>query len=102
MKDKTEVERRPVVCSPILSLNLSLLVSFSLLFASGLVTEVVSPSDYAWAESPTSQAAAQLKGNIMRGREIFNGKGVCYYCHGIDGYIGRPPRLAADTAALIA
>ena len=102
MKDKTEVERRPVVCSPILRLNLSLLVSFSLLFVSGLVTEVVSPSDYAWAESPTSQAAAQLKGNIMRGREIFNGKGVCYYCHGIDGYIGRPPRLAADTAALIA
>jgi|SRR6185437_8761956 len=102
MKDKTEVERRPVVCSPILSLNLSLLVSFSLLFVSGLVTEVVSPSDYAWAESSISQPTGTLKGNIMRGREIFNGKGVCYYCHGIDGYIGRPPRLAADTAALIA
>jgi hypothetical protein len=43
-----------------------------------------------------------LKGNILRGWEIFNGKGVCYYCHGIDGDIGRPPQLAADTAALIA
>ena len=43
-----------------------------------------------------------MKGNVERGREIFNGKGVCYYCHGIDGDIGKRPRLEADTAALIA
>lgn len=77
-------------------------VSFSLLFVSSLGMEMVCPSDYAWAESPASQSSGQLKGNIMRGREIFNGKGVCYYCHGIDGYIGKRPRLEADTAALIA
>ena len=53
----------------------------------------------AWAESSSS---AKLKGNVGRGREIFNGKGACYYCHGIDGYLGRAPRLEADTAALIA
>ncbi|MDK2744506.1 MAG: hypothetical protein H8K03_12660 [Nitrospira sp.] len=79
-----------------------LMVSFSLLAVSGLGIEMVSLSDYAWAEPSASQSSGKLKGNILRGREIFNGKGACYYCHGIDGYIGKPPRLAADTAALIA
>ncbi len=60
------------------------------------------PDKHAWAQSSPPQAAAKLKGNVGRGREIFNGKGACYYCHGIDGYLGRTPRLEADTAALIA
>ncbi|UVT16115.1 MAG: hypothetical protein H8K04_00675 [Nitrospira sp.] len=90
---------------PHLSLNnvlARLTLSFSLLAVSGLGIEIVLLSDDAWAEPSASQSSGKLKGNIMRGREIFNGKGVCYYCHGIDGYLGRPPRLAADTAALIA
>ncbi|MBX3302981.1 MAG: hypothetical protein KF693_12275 [Nitrospira sp.] len=78
------------------------MVSLSLLFTSSLGMELLSPSLSAWAESPTAQPTGKLKGNIMRGREIFNGKGVCYYCHGIDGYIGKRPRLEADTATLIA
>ena len=73
-----------------------------LLFVGSQEVELTSLSDHAWAESIPSQATGQLKGNILRGREVFNGKGVCYYCHGIDGYIGRRPRLEADTAALIA
>ena len=56
----------------------------------------------AWAESASSSPSTKLKGNVGRGREMFNGKGACYYCHGIDGYLGRPPRLEAETAALIA
>lgn len=56
----------------------------------------------AWAESTTSPSGGTLKGNVARGREIFNGKGVCYFCHGIDGYLARKPRLEKDTAALIA
>lgn len=56
----------------------------------------------AWAGAPSPPPSAKLKGNIGRGREIFNGKGACHYCHGIDGYLGRSPRLEADTAALIA
>jgi mono/diheme cytochrome c family protein len=44
---------------------------------------------------------AQKPGEADRGRAVFNGKGVCYYCHGIDGYLDRRPELAADTAALI-
>ena len=82
--------------------RLSELVLFSLLFAGWPGMEMVSVTNYACAESGQSSPSGKLKGNILRGRDIFNGKGVCYYCHGIDGYIGRPPRLAADTAALIA
>ncbi len=33
---------------------------------------------------------------------MFNGNGVCYYCHGVDGHIDKRPELAVDTAALIA
>jgi mono/diheme cytochrome c family protein len=102
MKVQAKVERRPVVCSLNLSFNLFLSISFSLLFVSSRATEIVSPAGYAWAESSTAQPTGTLTGNILRGREIFNGKGVCYYCHGIDGYIGKRPRLEADTAALIA
>lgn len=79
-----------------------LTASFSLLFVSGLGTNLGSPSDDARAESSTSQPTDKFKGNVMRGREIFNGKGLCYYCHGIDGYIGRRPRLEEHTVALIA
>jgi cytochrome c553 len=41
-------------------------------------------------------------GDAERGRVVFNGKGACYYCHGIDGNKDQRPQLAADTAALIA
>jgi hypothetical protein len=101
MEVKTEVERRPRMCFLILSFDLFLSVSFSLLFISNLGMEMLSPFDSAWAASSTSQPSGKLNGNVMRGREIFNGKGICYYCHGIDGYIGRRPRLETDTAALI-
>jgi mono/diheme cytochrome c family protein len=77
-------------------------VVFGVLLASGLGIPAIPTSDtQAWAEPTVSQPSGKLKSNILRGREIFNGKGVCYYCHGIDGYIGRSPRLAADTATLI-
>ena len=78
-------------------------VVFGFLLVSGLGIPAIPMSDtQAWAEPTVSQPSGKLKGNIMRGREIFNGKGVCYYCHGIDGYIGKIPRLEVDTAALIA
>ncbi|NJN70273.1 MAG: cytochrome c [Nitrospira sp.] len=85
-----------------LHLLAQLVVSISLLLTSSLEVELLSPANSAWAEPPTSQQTGKLKGNIMQGREIFNGKGVCYYCHGIDGYLSKTPRLEADTAALIA
>jgi hypothetical protein len=56
----------------------------------------------AWAGSPPSPKSTKAAGDAERGRTAFNGKGVCYYCHGIDGSKDQRPQLAADTAALIA
>jgi mono/diheme cytochrome c family protein len=56
----------------------------------------------AWAGSPPSPKSTKTARDAERGRAVFNGKGVCYYCHGIDGNKDQRPQLAADTAALIA
>ena len=56
----------------------------------------------AWAGSPPSPKSTKTAGDAERGRAVFNGKGVCHYCHGIDGNKDQRPQLAADTAALIA
>lgn len=55
----------------------------------------------AWAGSPPSSKSARAAGDAERGRAVFNGKGVCHYCHGIDGNKNQRPQLAADTATLI-
>lgn len=52
------------------------------------------------ASSKSDQPARQ--GHAPAGRSVFNGKGACYYCHGVDGYRDQVPQLEADTAALIA
>jgi len=46
--------------------------------------------------------SATAQGDAERGRAVFNGKGVCHYCHGMDGYRDKLPQLEADTVALIA
>jgi cytochrome c553 len=56
----------------------------------------------AWASSPPSPKSTKTAGDAERGRAVFNGKGACYYCHGIDGNKDQRPQLAADTATLIA
>jgi mono/diheme cytochrome c family protein len=56
----------------------------------------------AWAGPQSSNKSTKAQGDAERGRAVFNGKGVCYYCHGIDGSKDQRPQLAADTAALIA
>ena len=60
------------------------------------------PEMNAWAASPPSPKGTKAAGDAERGRAVFNGKGVCYYCHGMDGNMEQRPQLAADTAALIA
>jgi mono/diheme cytochrome c family protein len=73
------------------------------IFVGCLVIQFIEISEMnAWAGSPPSPESAKLEGNAERGREVFNGKGVCYYCHGIDGNKDQRPQLAPDTAALIA
>jgi mono/diheme cytochrome c family protein len=54
------------------------------------------------ATRPQANKPATAQGDAGAGRVLFNGKGVCYYCHGVDGQIEKRPQLAADTAALIA
>ncbi len=54
------------------------------------------------ATRPQANPSAAAQGDVERGRAVFNGTGVCYYCHGVDGQIEKRPQLAADTAALIA
>ncbi len=56
----------------------------------------------AWAEAPPAPKSTKAAGDAKRGRTVFNGKGVCHYCHGTDGNKDQRPQLAADTAALIA
>ena len=51
--------------------------------------------------SPPKTKTPGSPGNAAAGREIFNGKGICQYCHGIDGHRDKRPQLAPDTAALI-
>jgi mono/diheme cytochrome c family protein len=46
--------------------------------------------------------AAQKPGQAHRGRAIFNGKGICYYCHGVDGRPDQLPQLEPDTASVVA
>lgn len=60
------------------------------------------PEINVWAGSLPSSKDTKAAGDAERGRAVFNGKGVCYYCHGMDGNMEQRPELAADTAALIA
>jgi mono/diheme cytochrome c family protein len=71
-----------------------------LLWLSGQV--MFTPDMAAWAGSKPASKSEKVQGDPDRGRAVFNGKGVCYYCHGVDGYRGRPPKLKDDTLALIA
>lgn len=43
-----------------------------------------------------------MKGDATEGKAVFNGKGICHYCHGLDGVLDRKPSLTADTEAVIA
>jgi len=56
----------------------------------------------AFQQNVLADPGAKPKGHAHAGRSVFNGKGVCYYCHGIDGYRDKLPQLAGDTATLIA
>jgi mono/diheme cytochrome c family protein len=51
-----------------------------------------------------SQPGSKTKqrGNAEAGRIIFNGRGVCHYCHGVDGRPDQLPQLDRDTASVVA
>jgi mono/diheme cytochrome c family protein len=49
--------------------------------------------------APGAQAAE--RGDAEHGRAVFNGKGICYYCHGTDGDLRRRPQLSEETTRII-
>lgn len=51
---------------------------------------------------PVPGIEAAERGDAERGRTVFNGKGICYYCHGVDGRPENRPALSKDTADVIA
>jgi len=89
---------------------------FSILLVGWLGIQFTHKSDMnVWAGSQSSNKSAMVRqahhpefhrgkaqGDAERGRAVFNGKGVCYYCHGVDGSLDRRPELETETAALIA
>jgi mono/diheme cytochrome c family protein len=51
----------------------------------------------------SAPAAAEAEhGDAERGRAVFNGKGICHYCHGTDGRSDQRPALSKETAGVIA
>ncbi|MBI4000193.1 MAG: cytochrome c [Nitrospira defluvii] len=65
-----------------------------------LAALILAASNVSCAE-PAAKVAA-MKGDAAQGKALFNGKGICHYCHGIDGVFDRKPSLTPDTAAVIA
>lgn len=61
---------------------------------------LLSAPTISWAE-PTDKNAT-MKGDAAQGNALFNGKGICHYCHGLDGVIDRKPQLNPDTQAVVA
>jgi len=63
---------------------------------------VLCDGSFVQAGRQQKEPSATEQDDAERGRAVFNGKGVCYYCHGVDGHIDKRPQLNAGTAALIA
>lgn len=53
------------------------------------------------AASSTLQSMTKGMGNEKEGRKVYNGKGFCYQCHGIDGYIDRRPKMDKNMRRVI-
>lgn len=86
--------KEPICC------RRKLLVFVGAFFVVGLICEFCLVHGDAHAQF--SSSAMKQRGNAERGRELFNGRGICFYCHGKDGDINQRPQLNPDTMAVIA
>jgi mono/diheme cytochrome c family protein len=61
------------------------------------------PLDHLVSQSlgKTGRTFSQAGANPEAGRRIFNGKGICHYCHGIDGNRENRTQLEPSTADFI-
>ncbi|MBI4401709.1 MAG: cytochrome c [Nitrospirae bacterium] len=71
------------------------LLTGSLLVGSWLTTAGTS-----WAASSPTQSTT-TRGDAERGRTLFNGRGICFYCHGKDGHPDQRPQLSRETTEVI-
>ena len=55
-----------------------------------------------WPGAPVKKGSTVLRGDVEAGRQVFNGKGICHYCHGIDGHLEQKPPLSPQTAQIVA
>jgi len=68
----------------------------------GMAVASVSMPEHHILAGPLPSPKVKQQASAQEGRSAFNGKGACYYCHGVDGYRDRVPQSEGDTAALIA
>lgn len=68
----------------------------------GVLIESALATDRQISAGPASEAAAIGQGDVERGRAVFNGKGICFFCHGKDGRIDQLPQLSPQTTEIIA
>lgn len=72
------------------------------LCCSGLVLALVFSTAPSRTLAESGGTGAGLKGDAIRGQGLFNGKGICHYCHGVDGVVDKKPSLKPETVATIA
>lgn len=68
----------------------------------GLMLLLLLLSTMSGSNAHAADAGTALKGDATRGQRLYNGKGICHYCHGIDGVIDKKPSLKPETVAAIA
>lgn len=71
------------------------------MFCSGLIVATLILGLSPDSEAKQADKGASLRGDAEKGRSLFNGKGICHYCHGIDGFSNQRPQLEPDTRGVI-
>ncbi len=69
---------------------------------SGLVLALLFSTAPSRTLAESGGTGTALKGDATRGQTLYNGKGICHYCHGVDGVIDKKPALKPETVAAIA
>lgn len=75
----------------------------------GAILSVASPMNASFpaGEWPLATALGEVRSDHTAwqwgvGRKIFNGKGICHYCHGVDRNLEEKPSLSPETAQIVA
>lgn len=86
---------------PVFRVSLALAL-VAILLLGGILLDSALASDRQISVGSASEATTIGKGDVERGRNVFNGKGICFFCHGRDGYINQLPELSPEATEIIA